>query len=281
MNVPAQNLTRRLSIAAAFLLAGLTAAAPALAEESGVVSKWEIVVGSIFADVDTDIEASNDRAEAGTRIDLEDIFGYDDTENLFRFTVARRVARRHIVALDIQELSRSGARTLEFEVRFRDTVFPANVEVESDFDMRVIDLRYSYLAVSKEKTAVTVSAGLGQWDYDLEVRAREQGTGLSLSSEVDVDELVPLLGAKVRHRINPKLDFDARLIGLYFDLDDTSGTILDLDLGFSYWFHRNVGVAGSFYYLNAAVEFNDPRRLLADIDYALTGFQLYIPIRFD
>ena len=147
--------------------------------------------------------------------------------------------------------------------------------------MRLIDLRYSYHPILREKTAVSVTAGVGRWDYDLEVSATGQMTGATLSSALDVREIVPLVGGRVRQQVSRRLRFDARLMALSFDLGSTSGAIVDADLGFSYWFHRNVGLALSFYHLNADIDLETSRGPTANVEYDMTGIQVYIPIRFD
>lgn len=282
MRGASRTLPGRAVVGAVVFVIGVVAAAiPATGQEPEIVSKWEIAVGSVFTNVDTDIRADANRVDLGTDIDFEDALGFDDTETLLRLNVRRRLKKRHYVAVDIQEMSRSAARDIPFEIEFEDVVFPSTVRVSSDWDMRLLDLRYAYMPVLKEKTAVALTAGVGRWDYDVELAATEQQTGRTLRSEVDVDELVPLFGVGVRQQLTPKLHLDAGLQALSFDLGETSGSIVESNVGFSYWFHRHVGLALSFYYLNADIGFDDDRKFIGAIDYELSGIQLFIPIRFD
>lgn len=280
MRAPNRTLPPRSFVGAAALVICLAAGTPAAAQEMPLVSKWEFTIGSYFTNVDTSIRADASRLDLGTDIDLEDAVGFDDTENLLRFTARRRIKRRHIVGFAFTELSRSSTRDIPFEIEFRDLVFPANISVDSEFDMRLFDFRYAYLPVLKEKTAVAVVGGVGRWDYDFRLTARADRIGQSLDGNVDVDEIVPLLGGAVRHLITRKLQLDAQLLALTFDLGDTSGTIVEAGLGGRYWFHDNVGLALSFDFLNADVSFDDDR-FIGDVEYELTGIQVFIPIRID
>lgn len=273
-------MPHRVLVGAAALLICLAVETPAAAQETELVSKWEFTVGSYFTNVDTSIRADASRVDLGTDIDLENVVGFDDTENLLRLTARRRIKRRHVVGFGFTELSRSSTRDLPFEIDFQGLVFPANISVDSSFDMRLFDFRYAYMPVLKEKTAVAVIGGVGRWDYDFELTARVDRIGQSLNGNVDIDEIVPLVGGAVRHLITPKLRFDAQLLALTFDLGDTSGTIVEASLGGSYWFHENVGIALSFDFLNADVQFDDTD-FIGDIEYELTGIQVFIPIRFN
>ncbi len=268
-------------VGAAALLIGIATAIPAAGQEPGIVSKWEIDVGSVFTNVDTDIRADANRADRGTDIDFEDALGFDDSETLLRLKARRQFRKRHFVQIDLQRMSRSSARDIPFEIEFRDIVFPVDVRVAADWDMQLLDVRYAYMVVLKEKTVVGLTAGVGRWDYDVELSAFLQQTGRTRETEVDVDEIVPLFGVTVRQEISPKFRFDASVMALTFDLGSTSGTIVESSLGFSYWFHRNVGLALSVDYLNADLDFDNPRSFLGSIEYELSGIQLYIPIRFN
>jgi hypothetical protein len=267
--------------ATAILIALAVALPVAAQEEPGVVSKWELTFGSVFTSVDTDIRADANRLDLGTDIDFEDALGFDDTETLLRLSVRRQIRRRHFAIVDIQKMSRSSARDIPFEIEFQDIVFPSSVRVAADWDMQLFDVRYSYMPVLKENTAFGLTAGVGRWDYDVVLSATEEITGRDLVSEVDIDEIVPLFGIGYRHQFNSKFRFNANLLALSFDVGSTSGTIVEGALGFAYWFHRNVGLAVSFDYLNADVEFEDDSSFLGNVEYELSGFQFYIPVRFD
>jgi hypothetical protein len=267
-------------IVALTVLAVLLSSSGSAAQED-LVSKWEINVGAILTGVDTKVQADANEVDLGTRIDLEDSVGFDENESLVKVSVARRFGRRHVLRFDASELSRSGGRQISTEFRFENIVFPIEATISGEFDSRIIDLRYVYMPVLKEKTAVFVTGGVGQWDFDLDLAATVQPLRRPLEAGIGISEIVPMFGAGVRQQITPKFRFDARLLALVFDLGDTSGTILEFDPGFRYWFHKNVGIAVALQFFDVNVEFDDPRKLLGEVDYNLTGIQFFIPIRFD
>lgn len=145
--------------------------------------------------------------------------------------------------------------------------------------MRLLDLRYTYWAVLKEKTAVGVKGGAGQWQYDLALAADLRLLGRT-TSDVSVEELVPLIGVEVRQLITPKLMFGAVLQGLTFDVGKTSGEIFNADVGFTYQASKRVGVAISFDLLLADIDIGQRLRS-GNYKYELSGIELYTPIRFD
>lgn len=261
------------------VLTGLSAASVGHAQEESLVSRWEFTVGSFFSNIDTEVRADASQRELGTSFDLEDALELGDQETLLRLSASYRIKRRHQVTLNFTELSRSADTTLNAELRFRDIAFPVDAPVRSEFDMGLLELRYAYWPILKEKTAVGVRGGLGRWEYDIRLAADLPLIGAQ-ATEVNLDELVPLVGGTVRQLITPKLRFEGTLMALTFDVGDTSGSIVEAQAAFMYDIWEKVGIALSIDYLAADVD-QDQGRFLGNYKYGLTGIQLFIPIRFD
>jgi hypothetical protein len=66
-------------IALPLLALALLASTPAGAQQDGsLVSRWELNIGSIFTNVDTDVRADASRSDLGTEFDLEDTLAFGD-----------------------------------------------------------------------------------------------------------------------------------------------------------------------------------------------------------
>lgn len=253
-------------------------AAPAVAAGTELVDKWEIRIGSYLASLDTDFRADPNNFEQGTAIDLEKDLGFDDSENLLRLTVAYRI-KRHQVAFGYYEFSRDASKRIPFEIEFQDEVFPVDALVDSRYDWTAVEGRYTYWPVMKAKTAVGVGAGVLRLSVGVLLEVGAGRLEQRIESEVDVDELIPELGAQVRHAVTPKLMFKAGINGVFFDLEDIDGEVIEVGAGFEHQTTKHVGVGASFSFFDLDVD-DTKDRFVGTYEVTVSGLQVYLPIRF-
>ena len=265
---------------AGIVVVGLLAVLPAEAQESdSLLDRWEFRVGVFFPQYDTDVRRDSDRLGTGTSLDLEQTLGLDDSDEIGRFLAGYRIARRHQLRFGYYDWAREGRIPVSFEIRFGDDVFPVDVELDTKWDAKLWELRYSYWPVLEEKTAFAVNVGVVTWNVDLELDAVGSNRPIVLNSSASIDELVPEIGIEWRRSLAPDWMLRIAVNGIIVDLSDVEGEVFEGFAGVEYYPWKNVGIGLSFIHTDADVDvFETFTRAVYEV--TLTGVNLYLPIRF-
>jgi hypothetical protein len=129
-------------------------------EEDPTGDRFGIAVGAFFPKLDTVIRVDDADGNLGTTIDFETSLGMDKSNNLPTIRGYYRFNEKHRINFGYFDLERSGLGVSDVEIRFGDVTFPANLPLNSFFDIEVFDLSYGYTLIHTEKWDLEASVGL-------------------------------------------------------------------------------------------------------------------------
>ncbi len=246
---PIRAHRQRASMIASALLAPILLSIPIFssAQDASGWPAFQLRLTGFATSTDTFVRADNRSGGLGSGINLESDVGLDDSKSAPGFDVAWRFLPRHRVQLGYLNLERDGSRSLNQNLTFRDTVYPASAQAIASFDSRVVTLSYLYSLYQTPQTEMALGVGINQ----SRLRA---GLGLSAAGQqaietVSEDAPLPTVQFQLGTRLGDSLVADfrgqwlaARADGVRGDLRALAGGLtwfgwksLGIELGYAYW----------------------------------------------
>lgn len=185
----------------------------------------------------------------GGSINAEDLLGLDSDLVVFRAGAMYRPGKSRRQQLDFSYASydRDGSATLAEEITIGGVTYPVGAQVESVFDFDIIRGSYSYAFWQSER--VRVALGLGIYAVPLKYGVSIETTGGNTVVEgADTTLPLPALALRGEFLLFNKLFLNAAVEGMYLELDDFKGSLLDMNIGLEYrpWRHFGLGLAYNF-----------------------------------
>ena len=197
---------------------------------------------------------------AGTEVDLEDDFGYDDTEAVLgaRVIIGEQVQfGASFFGLDMSSQSR-----IAREVRFEDTVFAADANVASAIDATFIRA-FARFEFGNEEIRGGFLAG-GQY-IDLEASASAEGFG---DADAKTDAGMPILGVHVEWSPHEALRLRASVVGGDWELDDIDVAFFDYEATVHFVPHPSFFIGAGYRHIDIDGEDGDT---LIEADLTFSG----------
>ena len=207
----------------------LVAAAGAFGETTDD-ERASISLGVFVTDRDTKTRIDASGGEAGSEVDLEKDLGLNATDSVFRFDGYFRFNDRHRIDASWFDLSRSNSRIIDTEIVWNGTVYPIDAMVNSQFDLNIYKLAYTWSFMRREDGFLGASAGFYVADFKTSLFApalgeREVGDGTAP---------LPVFGLRGEYRISEKWKFRASGELFVFEYDNWDGRLVDLYAGIDY-----------------------------------------------
>ena len=259
---------------AAWILAVLATVATPLAAAQGD-EKFSLSLGAFIADSDsvTRLDVSGE-ARRGTPVDFETDLGLDASDSVFRIDGYYRFNDRHRIDFSAFDLSRSATTQIKKEIDWQGTIFPISANVDSDFDLNIYKLAYTYSIILREKGYVGLTAGL----YTADIGTRLSAADIANREGGDVTAPLPVVGVRGEYQFAEKWSF--RASGEFFSLEyqDFDGSLTDFYAGVDYQLfeHVGIGLGLNSVRIDMEVENNDWN---GDLDWKYEGVLLFF--KFD
>jgi hypothetical protein len=195
-------------------------------------------------------------ARNGT-INGEDTLGLDPNLTVFRAEAMYRPgkSRRNQIDFTYAAYNRDGSATLSEELTIGDQTFPVGAQIHSFLDFDLIRGTYSYAFVQNQW--LRVALGLGIYGvplrYGLEVDTLRGATAVEGG---DTTLPLPALALRTEVRVISKLYLKASVDGMYLQISNFKGSLLDANLGLEYrlWKHLGFGLGYNFVGMHAETE---------------------------
>ena len=238
--------------------------------------RFAINVEAFFPKIDTVVRLDAADGSPGTTIDFEQNLGMSDTETLPAVGFAWRFAKKHKIAVDWFDLSRSGSSITTSEIRFGDEVFQVDLPVSSFFDIRVTSIEYSYSLIFDEKKELALSAGLSAQEISFGL-IRSEGAGV-LEVESGMTAPVPAFGLVGGYAFSDKWVGKLGLGVFSFSLDlsdeeDLSGDIFNAYAAIQHRTFEKVHFGLRYAYFDIDVDFSTSGRV-SSVNYEYHGPQI-------
>ncbi len=218
--------------------------------QSELDDRFSINLGAFITDRDTDTRLDSDALGKGTEIDFEEDLGLDSSDTVFRLDGHYRFNERHRVNFSVFDLSRDSSATIQRDIQFGDEIFLIDTVVNSEFDITIIRLTYTYSFWQRDNGYIGVTFGVHV--ADSKISLAEQNLGQSEISEITAP--LPVLGLRGEYEITDRLTLTA--VGEFFtvEFNDVDGSLVDLYVGIDYQVIEHVAVGLGFNSVNLDVD---------------------------
>jgi hypothetical protein len=216
-------------------------AGPARAQSDG--QPWEkgsIQVGGFLTSSGTEMRVDSKTGGLGAVVNLEDVLGVGADKFTYRIDGFYRFGetRRHQIDLHYFDSRRSGDRVLDETIRIGDTVFPVGATVASQFDLKFINLDYSYAFFQDDRVRLSVAGGLHTTGVHLKV----ESPGLALFEDQSFTAPLPVIGFRGEVAVTERWRLKGGVDAFYLEYDKYTGMLSDTNLAVEYLPFKHMGV---------------------------------------
>ena len=115
--------------------------------------RFSVSLGGFIALTNTSIRLGSKQLGIGIDINLEDALGMEVSNFVFRSDAIYRIGerKRHSLKANYFSFTRSAYKVLEAEIEIGDHIFPIGSEIDSRFDMFILNIAYDYSFYSDER----------------------------------------------------------------------------------------------------------------------------------
>lgn len=249
-------------------------------------SKYSLSLGAFVSHTDTSLRVGSG---VGLDIDLEDLTGVESTNTVFRVDGSWRFTDnlKHRMDLSWFAFHRNASRVVAQELSFEDKdgnqiVVPLGTKVDTDFDIDIFQLGYSYSFLQDERTDLAVGAGL----YIMPISTGFKAAGF-IEDETDQGFTAPLpvFNFRADFAIAEKWKIRSQAQFLYLEIEQFEGSIVELKAAVEYEAFEHVGFGVGFdsFTFSLAGDGSEDYPgidLRGDLDFTYTGLQIYSRIFF-
>jgi len=266
---------RRLHYLAVVAMVLINPFSPATAQTSDQ-EKFSISVGLFVTDRNSETRFDGQIGTMiGTDVDLEAELGLDTSDNVFRLDGYYRFNQKHRIDFSWFDLSRTGSKQIQREINWKDTLFAVDTVIDSEFDLSIYKVAYTWSFMRRDKGYLGLTAGLYIADNSTSLSAplvgTQEGGGFTAP--------LPVIGLRGEYQISDKLSFRASGEIFAFSYGDFDGSLYDMYVGVDYQlFDRMaIGVGLNSVKMNLGV---DKENANGDLDWNYDGGLIFLKFDF-
>jgi hypothetical protein len=272
------NPTTRM-LAAAVALAAATWAAPSSAEDRTNLldNRFTLSLGTFLVAIDTDIQLNGSAGQQGQVVDLEADGGLGDADR-WRFDGLWRINDRHHIRALYFDVSRDASRTLDEPLVIGDTTYPVNVTLTTEFKAKILEVAYEYAFLRRDTYEVSGSIGAHLLDFSTKFTGDGTVNGRPIAGaqeQGDTSAPLPVLGLRGMWKFADNWYADAQGQWFGVEVDQIDGSLVDLRLGVTWMFMKNVGVGAGWNHFKVDVDASK-KSFDGSLDWTYSGAQLFI-----
>ena len=248
---------------------------------------YKITMGATLTSFNTSMQVNGDSSDGNRAIVFEDDLGFDDSTNLYIFSLETKFTDNHRFYINVTPLSRNANKTLTGSIDFEDDTILTDTDIESKFSNTIIDLKYGYRFKTSENSEFEAIAGI----YWMRTRYKLNASGSienelgEINFETDYEKTrsvglpLPLFGIGYRYYVNN----DWTILGSarYFSAsyNDLDGSISSFFISTEYTPNKSWGVGVSLNYLD--MDFNITKdHFKGTFDWQHSGLNAYLFYNF-
>jgi len=248
--------------------------------------KFDLDVGYLITSVNTDLELGV--KGLGVKVDLEDFFGMDTTNSLYKLKGFWRFTDnlRHKLGFEWSSFHRDGYRTILEDFTFEDDqgnqiTIPAGTQVNSYFDLDIYKVSYNYSFFQDDRIDLSVGIGI----YWMQISLGVTSTGLIRVNESEsFDAPLPTLALRADFAITPKWFLRTSMELFYLEINEFKGSIYQATAALEYlpWKHVGFGLAFDTFNLHIEADGEDYPQIdfVGELNFNITGLSLYMKMFF-
>lgn len=215
--------------------------------------RFRFTAGAFLDSTTTTLRLDGATPNSGTTISGEDDLGLGSSKALPDVEIMIGMHDRHHVRLNYYKLSRAATLPLARQLQIRNDTFNAGDVVESNFDVRMLSLTYSYSFVHNPRIDLAGNFGINVLEFSARaiVRAR------ALDQSEDDAGPFPTVGLDLTVPLSRRFYGEARAEYLKVDIQGFSGTADILHAGFVYRWRENLAFGIGYRRFNISLTSND------------------------
>jgi hypothetical protein len=232
--------------------------------------RMTLSVGVYEADMDTEATASEVNGLAGTPVNFEDDLGLDSSETALFASLNWRFLKRHELIFNYYDLDRDAADTTTEAIVFDGVIFPAGIQTDTEFDISVYEMSYSYSLIFDSTKNLYLGLGVSAQDLDFSIVSTDL-PGLSTDDSFIVP--MPTVNMGVDYAVTDSWLIGANLAYMNADVeisgDNIDAKVLLADAGLRWKPFRNLGFGLNYSLLHLDGEYrSDSVATELDLNYA-------------
>jgi len=248
---------------------------PTAMAQSDDDTKFSLSIGVFLTDRSSKTRVDGTAGMDGTEVDLEGDLGLNRSDSVFRIDGYYRFNQKHRLDFSVFDLSRTASKVIQKDIEWNDTLFPIDTTVNSDFDLAIYKIAYTWSFMRKDKGYLGVTAGLYIADFGTRLEAEAIG---ELESSGFTAPL-PVIGLRGQYDFTEKLSFRASGEIFAIEYEDYSGSLYDIYAGLDYQFFKHVaiGIGVNAVKINIGIS---KERFNGDIDWRYDGGMVFFKFDF-
>jgi hypothetical protein len=252
----------------------LMLAAPCAAQDAAT-DRFAISLGAFITERDTVTRVDSTTGNLGTVIQFEDDLGLPSSQTVFRLDGHYRFSERHRLDFSVFDLSRHATQTLDQSVQFGDENFSVASSMNTDFDLSIYKLGYTYSFLRSDKGFLGGDIGLHVADVGLTLRTLTNDP-LETNS---VTAPLPVIGLHGEYYLSDRWTLSGDFEWFAIEIGDVKGHLHDLFIGVDYRILDNLAVGLAYNDVSSRIEYShDAHHSI--LDWRYDGILLYFKMAF-
>ena len=238
-------------------------------------TKFSISIGVFLTDRDSTTRVDGTGGMDGTPVDLEGDLGLHRSDSVFRIDGYYRFNQKHRLDFSAFDLSRTASKDIEKDIEWNDTLFPIDTTVNSNFDLAIYKLAYTWSFMRRDKGFLGLTAGLYIADFGMRLEAEA-------ISELESNSLtapLPVFGLRGQYDFTEKLSFRASAEIFALEYEEYSGSLYDIYAGLDYQFFKHVAIGIGINAVEIDIEISKDR-FNGDLDWRYDGGLVFFKFDF-
>lgn len=183
--------------------------------------RFDFRFGIFNARVDSKVGRYTSGGVPGDEVDLEDMFGESDKENVAQLDAYWRLNRYHRIEAGYFELVRSGDVTIDDELRHGDSLFSAGTTLTSRSHFKSFRVGYAYSLIRDQQKELALMGGVHFSSFDAIIAAPED----EVSEKSRLDAPLPVFGIHFSVNLAARITVAANAHLFRTDFDDYEGSL--------------------------------------------------------
>ena len=248
--------------------------------------KFNVDIGYLITSVNTDLELG--ATGLGVKVDVEDFFGMDTTNSVFKLKGFWRFTDnlRHRLGFEYSSYRRDGYRKIleDFTIEDKDgnqITIPAGSQVSSYFDLDIYKVSYSYSFFQDDR--MDFAAGIGIYWMPIDIGVNSTGL-IAVNESEKFNAPLPTISLRADFAITPKWILRTKMELFYLEIQEFEGSIYQSTAALEYlpWEHVGFGIAFDTFNLNIKSDGEDYPEIdfKGELNFNITGLLLYMKMFF-
>ena len=238
-------------------------------------TNFSLSIGVFLTDRNNTTRVDGTAGMDGTVVDLEGDLGLNRSDSVFRIDGYYRFNKKHRLDFSVFDLSRTASKVIQKDIEWNDTLFPIDTTVDSDFDLAIYKLAYTWSFMRRDKGYLGLTAGL----YIADFGTRLEGEAISALESNSLTAPLPVFGLRGQYEFTEKLSFLASAEIFALEYEDYSGSLYDIYAGLDYQFFKHVAIGIGINAVELNVEVTKDN-FDGDIDWRYDGGLIFFKFDF-